>query len=161
MLRDLIRTILERSPQGDFFVSLLDAEVPDDEIPLFGGQFSVPARDIATWQLIAAMGLNGEKTLPLAFLERPWWQSPNGPQKWFDSLLIGLHAVKLAGQNDRATVDALVRRLDRPGDPDWLQSQITGTLVALTGERFAYDTDGWRTWWRTAKQSWPTQAGSG
>jgi hypothetical protein len=160
-LRALIRDMLAQDPPQGFFGAMLDADVPDEEVELFGGQFSVPARDIATWQLTAAMGLNRETGVPLAFLERPWRHPPNGPQKWFDPLLIGLHAVKVAGQNDRATVDTLIRRLDRPDDPDWLRSQVTGTLVALTGERFAYDTDGWRTWWRAAKGTWPSTPGSG
>ncbi len=154
-LLDTIRSILSANPPDGFFTSMLEAPVPDEEIEMFGGQFSVPAGDIATWQLYAAIGLNGEKTVPLTLLQNRWTHQPNGPQKWMDPLLIGLHAIQRTGQNDRATLDALVQRLDEAGDPDWLRSQVTGTLVAITGQRFAYDIAAWKSWWRSAKETWP------
>lgn len=156
-----IRSALSGNPPDGFFTSLLDAQVPDEEIEMFGGQFSVPARDIAIWQLYAAIGLNGEKTVPPSLLQRPWTHQPNGPQKWMDPLLIGLHAIQRTGQNDRATMDALVRRLDETGDPDWLRSQVTGTLGAITGRRYAYDIAAWKAWWRVAKKNWPKDGNSG
>ena len=160
-LRETIGTALSKKPPAGFFTSLLNAEVPDEEIEMFGGQFSVPARDIAIWQLYAAIGLNGEKTVSPSLLQRRWRHKPNGPQKWMDPLLIGLHAIQRTGQNDSATVDALVRRLDNVEDPDWLRSQVSGTLVAITGQRFAYDLEAWKAWWRTAKKTWPKHGNSG
>lgn len=160
-LLEQIRAALSKKPPPGFFTSLLDIAVPDEEIEMFGGRFSVPAKDIATWQLYAAIGLNGEKTVAATVLRRRWNHQPNGPQKWLDPLLIAMHALQLTGQNDRATIDALVQRLDDAGDPDWLRSQVTGTLVALTGQRFAYDSSAWKSWWRSAKANWPIDGGSG
>lgn len=160
-LLDTIRSILAANPPDGFFTAMLDAQVPDEEIEMFGGQFSVPARDIAVWQLYAAIGLNGEKTVPPSLLQRPWTHQPNGPQKWMDPLLIGLHAIQRTGQNDRATMDALVRRLDEAGDPDWLRSQVTGTLGAITGRRYAYDIAAWKAWWQSARKNWPEDGNSG
>lgn len=158
---ETIRSILSRNPPDGFFTSFLGTRFPDEEVEMFGGRFSVPARDIATWQLYAAIGLNGEKTVPPMLLERPWRHRPNGPQKWMDPLLIGMHAIQRTGQNDRATMEALVRRLDNVDDPDWLRSQVTGTLAAVTGQRFAYDIAAWKAWWRSAKQTWPKNGNSG
>ncbi|NQV98567.1 MAG: hypothetical protein HQ483_02620 [Rhodospirillales bacterium] len=153
-LRQQLSEILAQKPPIDFFAPLLAAPVADGQVATFGGRFSVPMGDIANWHLLNAMAENGEKQVPLAFLEKPWERQPNGPQKWFDNLLIALHAVQRAQQNDRATIDILIRRLDQSGDPDWLQSQVTGTLAALTGQKFAYDKDQWRAWWGAAQASW-------
>ena len=59
------------------------------------------------------------------------------------------------GQDDAATIDALVARLDRVDDPLWLTGDVVGALTALTGERFAYDRMAWRDWWETTWAEWP------
>ncbi|MEX3010200.1 hypothetical protein [Hoeflea sp. TYP-13] len=157
-LHKIISMALARNPPSGFLASLLDAEVPDVDIEIFGGRFSVPARDIARWQILAAMAQRGEKTVPARLLTTRWQRQPNRPQKWFDALLIAMHAVQLSGQNDRATVDALIGRLDNSGDPFWLQSQVTGTLTAITGMDFAYDRDAWKRWWDIVKATWPQKS---
>ena len=153
-LRAAIASVLAKKPPQGFFASLLDAAMPADEIEVFGGQFKVAARDIAHWYLIAAIARNRGRSVSPELLSQPWLQRSNRPQKWFDPLLIALHAVQLSGQNDRATMDALVSRLGRQGDPDWLSSQVTGTLAAVSGEHFAYDHEAWRNWWASARASW-------
>jgi hypothetical protein len=154
-LRKALREVLLLNPPPDFFASLLEAEVPEQDIEIFGGRFTVPARDMATWQILAAMAQNGDRSVPSELLTGPWQRQPNRPQKWFDALLIAMHAVQLSGQSDRETVDALMGRLDNAGDPDWLQSQVTGTLTAITGEHFAYDKAAWTKWWALARKNWP------
>jgi hypothetical protein len=104
------------------------------------------------------MARNRDATVPVQILAAEWNREPNRPQKWFDALLIGLHAVQLSGQNDRATVDALIGRLDNALDPDWLSSQVTGTLSAITGKPFAYDKQAWKAWWDSARDTWPADA---
>ena len=154
LLRRKIFEILAQGPPEGFFGSLLSAEYPDFDVEVFGGQFSVPAREIAVWWLIHAMEQNEEAPIPLAYLSSPWRREANGPQKWFDPLLAAMRAIQLVGQNDRRTIDALVGRLD-VGDPDWLQSQVTGTLSALTGQPHAHDRDAWKRWWEDARKAWP------
>ena len=153
-LRQAIASVLAKKPPQGFFASLLDAAMPAEGIEVFGGQFEVAARDMASWYLIAAIARNRERSVPPGLLLQPWQQHSNRPQKWFDPLLIALHAVQLSGQNDRATMDALISRLGQQGDPDWLSSQVTGTLAAVSGERFAYDHESWRNWWASARASW-------
>ena len=154
-LRRLLAEIAAGNPPPEFLASLLDARMPDRDIEVFGGQFSVEARAIGTWHILAAMAKSGNATVPAHLLETPWLRQPNGPQKWFDSLPIAMHAVLLSGQDTRATVDALIGRLDNSDDPDWLTSQVTGTLSAITGEAFAFDKAGWKDWWATASRTWP------
>jgi hypothetical protein len=153
-LRMLVDKALAAGTPPDFFSGLLEEPVADVDLRLFGGQISAPASEVAHWHLIAGMASAGERSLPIDILREEWTRQPNRPQKWFDPLLIGLYAVQQTGQNDRQTVDALVARLDSPGDPDWLQSQVTGTLSAITGQPYAYDHDAWRKWWSEAKDGW-------
>lgn len=157
-LRTLLGEMTVSTPPAGFLSSLLEADMPNGEVEVFGGQFSVAARDIGTWHILAAMARVGDPTVPVALLSADWLREANRPQKWFDALLIGLHAVQLSGQNDRATIDALIGRLDRPEDPDWLRSQVTGTLGAVTGMPFAYDISAWKAWWASARDNWPSDA---
>ncbi|MEM9107741.1 MAG: hypothetical protein AAGC96_19035 [Pseudomonadota bacterium] len=157
-LRDLLSEVTVSKPPPGFLASLLQADMPAGEVEVFGGRFSVAARDIATWHILAAMARVGDPTVPVAVLSADWTREANRPQKWFDALLIGLHAVQLSGQNDRPTVEALIGRLDRPNDPDWLLSQVTGTLSAVTGMPFAYDKTAWKEWWESAQKTWPSDA---
>ena len=157
-LLEAIGNLVSKRPPPGFFARFLEVELPEQPIEVFGGQFSVPAREIGLWHLINAMEANCEASVPVRLLEPPWSRKSNGPQKWFDPLLVAMRVIQQLRQNDRSTIDALVTRLDRSNDPDWLQSQIVGTLTAITGQRFAYDFDEWHNWWRGARGEWPDQA---
>jgi len=153
-LAEAMRAALDANPPPDFFASLLDVRVPARQVAVFGGQDSVQARDLAAWHLFAAMAQHHVAAVPPRYLSAPWERQPNRPQKWFDPLLTALHAVHLSGQNDRATIDALIGRLHRTDDPDWLRSQVTGTLTAITGQSFAYNHQAWKDWWAEARTDW-------
>ena len=60
--------------------------------------------------------------------------------------MAAIHAVAMAKQGDKATIDALLKRLEFKDDPDWLHSQVIGALTAATGQHFGYDIDAWREW---------------
>lgn len=153
-LRTMIFEILAQDPPDDFFRSLLELDFPETAVDVYGGQFTVPAREIATWLLINAMEQNREATVPLRYLTGQWLRLGNGPQKWFDPLLAAMRAIQLIGQDDQATIEALIARLDFD-DPDWLKSQVTGTLAALTRQPFAHNEDRWKNWWVDAREDWP------
>lgn len=157
-LREALQSAEAKRPPAGFFSSLLAARLPQQEIEIFGGRSSVSAADMAIWHILAAMARNGEGAIPLELLTAQWGRPTNRPQKWFDPLLVSIYAVQLTRQNDRATVNALIERLDNPGDPDWLRSQVTGTLKVITGETFAYDKAAWKNWWSSAQGSWPQEA---
>ena len=93
--------------------------------------------------------------VPVAYLAQPWAVSPNRSEKYFQPLLAALVAVERVGQSDRATIDALLRRLSYRSDPRWLTGDVVGVLTSLTGQRFAYDRTAWRNWWEGAKDRWP------
>ncbi len=50
------------------------------------------------------------------------------------------------GQEDAATLEALVARLEDAEAPLWLKGDAVGALRAITGERFSYDAATWRSW---------------
>jgi len=58
---------------------------------------------------------------------------------------------------DNESLAALVGRLNRPGDPDWLAGDIVGALTALTGQRFGHDYGAWRSWWVQHQAEAPQQ----
>ena len=85
--------------------------------------------------------------MPTDLLNQKWQQIERNSEKYFDPLLAVLMAIAETGQSDANTVDALIKRLEFGDDPPWLRGDVIGTLTAVTGQRFAYDVDSWKTWW--------------
>ena len=154
-LRSEINAVLQSNPPSEFFTSLLSAAVPDIDIDIFGGRATAAASDMAKWFILGAMARQGIGTVPVQILSTSWRRSENRPQKWFAPLLIGLYAVQVSGQNDRATIETLINRLREADDPPWLSSQVTGSLSSITGQSFAYDIGGLIDWWDRSRQDWP------
>jgi hypothetical protein len=95
--------------------------------------------------------------IPPALLAEPWTQPDNSSQKYFAAPPAAIWAAAAANQNDRATIEALIGRLTRPDDPEWLRGDVIGALTALTGRKFAYDQIAWQAWWTQAAPHWPPQ----
>ena len=146
-LRELVFRIARAGPPPGFLAQRLNAEMPDWQAPVLGGQFTVPARDLGRWILLWGMGLAKSGQVPTDYLMRPWTVPAHGSEKYFDPLLMALWAVTQTGQNDDETVGTLISRLDNAQDPLWVTGEVVGTLSALTGKRFGYDKDAWRGWW--------------
>ncbi len=154
-LHDLVYGWAVAGPPPGFFEAALAAPFPDRTVTMFGGGLTPGADNLGRHILLWAMGVAGRGTVPAALLERPWTQTSNRPQKWFDSLPMALFAVGWVGQNDKATVASLIGRLDRDGDPAWLKGDIIGALGAVTGQRFGHDIAAWHQWWTAAEPDWP------
>lgn len=154
-LRNLtFQALRQGAPQG-FFARALKEGFPSVQVGTFGGQFKMPADEIGATLLLWGMGLSGHQTVPLALLREPWSKPANSTEKYFAPVLTALWAIAAANQRDRATIDAVMERLALSADPNWLQSQVIGTLTAITDQRFAYDLLAWRRWWREARTTWP------
>jgi hypothetical protein len=80
---------------------------------------------------------------------------PNAAEKYFATAPAAIRTAGEIGQDDTATLGALIARLDRHDDPLWLTGDVVGALTALTGQRFAYDRAAWRNWWDGARAGWP------
>ena len=141
------------APPG-FFARRLKAHLPQGTVQAFGGQLTVKAADIGRTMLFWGMGLAQQKDVPIVFIKRPWGTPANSFEKYFAPQLAAIWAVAAAGQKDAATMDGLIERLEADLDPLWLRAQVIGTLAALTGKRFAYDTEKWRRWWQSARTTW-------
>ena len=100
----------------------------------------------ANWHLLWAMGRTGHGRVPLGFLSEVWAEKPHRGQKYAHPTPAAAWVISAVGQNDSATINALISRLELTGDPPWLKGDIVGALTALTGERFGYDIAAWRLW---------------
>lgn len=125
---------------------MLTGPFPVAEAKMFGDR-RFPAPKMARWYILWAMAHNGHGRVPADLISAPWEAPANRAEKYFESAPAAAWAAAELGQKDDATLEALVARLDRPGDPDWLKGDIIGALTVLTGERFAYDVAAWKSWW--------------
>ncbi len=149
VLRELVFRIARTDPPAELLSSRLSLALPSDEVPLMGGSKTVAAERLGQWILLWGMGLAGKGVVPQHLLSQPFDVPPHGSEKYFHPLLMALWTVMQTGQDDDDTLSALIARLDREDDPDWLTGDVIGALSALTGERFGYDTAAWRNWWKT------------
>jgi hypothetical protein len=138
-------------PPAGFFSERLTGPFPAEELSLIGGNVRIPAAKMARWILLWGMSLTGRGQVPLALLEEPWTVPENPSEKYFEAPPAAMWTAALVGQDDPVTVEALIGRLERKGDPLWLRGGALGALVALTGQRFGYDAVAWRRWWQQAK----------
>ncbi len=151
-LRALVSQAASQGAPSGFFANRLNTKIPSVTVSAFGGNMELKAQDIAHSILLSAMETAGYPNVPINHLLDPWDSAPNSYEKYFELELSALRAVAGSGQNDSATIDALLARLDFSGDPPWLKSQVIGTLTAVSGEHFGYDIAAWRKWAQTKKQ---------
>jgi len=148
---------LAMAGQGQALAQRLAAATAPGEVEMIGGAITPSRRAIARWYLlrgIAETGSNGGGRVPPALLALPWDRPANSSEKYLHPTPAAAWAVAMTGQNDAKTLAALIARLDRKGDPPWLLGDIVGALSALADQRFGYDRDAWRRWWR-ARASTP------
>lgn len=120
---------------------------------MFGGQSRAPSARVARWYLLWGLAMNGYARVPAKLIGATWTVKRNGAEKYLAAPPGAAWAVARLGQRDRATIGALIARLGRPGDPDWLEGDIVGALSVLTRRRFAYDRTAWRQWWRARQKT--------
>jgi hypothetical protein len=155
VLRDLVYRAALAGPPAGFLAGRLSRAFPDLRLSLIGGNVQTSARQMARWILLWGMALAGEARVPPALIAEPWSAPANRAEKYFETAPAAIWAAGETGQDDRATLAALIERLDRPGDPAWLKGDLVGALTALTGRRFGTDVAAWRAWWARAEAVWP------
>ncbi len=155
LLRTLVFDLAQAGPPRDFFASRLTAPMPSKGLSLIGGAVTVPAAELGRWLLLWGMAMSGHGRVPLTLIEEPWTTRANPSEKYFEAAPAAMWTAAMTGQNDRATIEALIARLGRAGDPLWLTGDVIGALSALTRRRFGYDIAAWRAWWELARRDWP------
>ena len=153
-LRAMVFDAVKSGAPPGFFAARLKSRFPIGTVPAFGGKMTVDAAEIGQSILLWGMGLARQGEVPTAIFRRPWSKPANSFEKYFAPQLAAIWAVVAAEQKDRATIDALMQRLEDGLDPPWLRAQVVGALTALTGERFAHDGEKWRRWWAAARPTW-------
>ena len=154
VLRNDVYRLARIGPPAGFFTRLLDTPMPTTPLRLIGGAVEVPAAKLGRWILLWGMTVSGRGPVPPALIAEPWSAPANPSEKYFEAAPAAIRAAVFTGQRDRATIDALIGRLDA-GGPPWLRSDAMGGLAALTGKGFGPDPEAWRVWWAKARASWP------
>lgn len=153
-LRDLVFDFARQKPAPESWAPLMDPSWPEVSQSHFSDGSAIGAETLGRWILLWGMAEAGQGAVPLDWLSEPWATPANPAEKYYATAPAAIWAAGQIGQNDAATIDALVARLDRLGDPLWLTGDVVGALTALTGERFAYDRAAWRAWWWEARADW-------
>jgi hypothetical protein len=154
-IRDLVyRAALAGPPEG-FFAARLQRRFPERRLSLIGGAASPSAAAVGRWILLWGMALARRGPVPPELIGAPWQAPPNRAEKYFQAAPAAIWAAAAIGQDDRATIAALIGRLGRAGDPEWLTGDAAGALTALTGRRFGFDQGAWRAWWAAEEADWP------
>lgn len=148
-LRFAVRPLaLDRSQEtSDALIRRLSGPFPEGSARMFGRR-QIRTELMAPWYLLWAIAHNGRGRVPLHYFDNPWTSKPNRAEKYIHPPLAAAWAVGRLNQRDNATLAALMKRLDRTGDPNWLIGDMVGALTDLTGKRFGYDLSAWRRWWR-------------
>jgi hypothetical protein len=179
-LRDLVFAVVQAKPPSEIWVAFLDRIWPEASQSHFSDGSAITAEMLGRWILLWGMSLSdtgdvafdwlnafstaqvspaGESyaaaQVPLEWLNEPWTTPANPAEKYYATVPAAIWTVGRIGQNDRATIDALIARLERQDDPLWLAGDVVGALTALTGQRFAYDRAAWRDWWVKGQIGWP------
>lgn len=140
---------------GEALIERLRGPFPDVEGRLFGGQLAVPAATMARWYLLWAIALNGRGSIPPALITEPWTERANRSEKYLHPGPAAAWAIAQLGQADDKTIAALIAGLGRSDYPMWFRGDLVGALSAVTGERFGYDAQRWRSWWEKQRNSDP------
>lgn len=148
-LRALISQASANGAPSGFFSERLNVKIPDIRISAFGGNLELRAEDYAHALILGGMEQSERAEVPIRFLSDRWTSPSNSYEKYFEIELSALRAVAASGQNDRATLSALLKRLDYEDDPPWFRSQIIGTLTAISGQHFGYNIPAWQKWAKT------------
>ncbi len=152
-LRGAVRAVARYGGRavGEALAARLASPGPDTPVKLFGGNVVVPAATMGRWYLLWGMAYTGHGRVPTELLTAPWRQPPNRGEKYMEPAPLAMWAAARLGQDDAATLGALVVTLGRRGDPTWLDGDRVGALTALTGQRFGYDLAAWRAWWMSRR----------
>ena len=152
---EILRALaLYRSPAvGRALSDRLGRPYPGAMQRMFGGQSRAPSARVARWYLLWGLAMNGSGRVPTKLIGAPWTVKRNGAEKYLAAPPGAAWAAAWLAQRDPNTISALIARLGRPGDPDWLEGDIVGALTVLTGQRLGYNRIAWRQWWRAQQKT--------
>ena len=110
---------------------------------------------LARWFLLYGAGLSGKGRVELSWLGEAWTAVPRSSEKYFETSVAAIWAVGFMHQSNRETIDALIERLARSGEPAWLKGDVVAALTCVTDQRFGHDLKSWIAWWTKARADWP------
>ncbi len=131
---------------GNYLSDFMLEEFTNETIATFTGN-DYKFRQIIRWFSLHMMAVNGHGAIPTEWLSGGWRNENVPSEKYFYIYLAAVRAVGWIGQDDNATISALISRLTQTNEPAWVKADAIASLTALTGQRFAYDIDKWLGWW--------------
>lgn len=146
LIRLLDPLIATHSPQAAQALAQRIGRTPRDAATARLAGHLVPAANKADWQLLWAIARIGRGHIAPDILGTAFNDAPQRSEKYAAAAAAAAWTVGELGQSDDPTLDALIARLEREGDPLWLAGDMVGALTALTGCRFGYDAVAWRAW---------------
>lgn len=153
ILRDRILALARAGPPPGFFAERLIAERPEERLSLIGGNVTIDAAGYARWLLLFGMTVAGEGRVPPDLLRLPFTERRNPAEKYFSTLPAAVASTVVLGQDDPATIDALITRLEAAtGEPAWLRRDLVTALAALTGRPPEDEPRAWRRWWEGMRE---------
>jgi hypothetical protein len=137
---------------GQQLTGYLEKPLPVELARLFEGNATASATHVMQWYVLWAMGLNGHGQVPLEILQAPWTEPANDREKYWHPAPAAAWTAARLGQDDEATLAAIIERLTTQDDPRWLVGDFVGALHTLTGEQFGYDVVAWQQWWNDQRE---------
>lgn len=133
---------------GEAVTRLLSEELEGESVTMFTEE-TISWQSLVHWYLISALARNGHGLLKPSFINSGQRISDQFSGKVFNPMVAAIVAVGWLGQDDPATISALMKRLNHDSDPAWLKADLIGALTATTKMTFGYDIDAWNVWWQT------------
>lgn len=145
-LGDALQFALQNGAPSGFFAERLRGDIANNAYNGFGSAGQTGTKDVAQMLILSAMAEARHPNVPIEMILMRWRSPANSYEKYIEPAMAAIHAVARAQQGDKATIAALLQRLDYKDDPDWLRSQIIGAMTAATGQHFGYDIAAWQRW---------------
>jgi len=145
--RSLGRHPLLKVPEfGAALTRLLSTPIDGAPVTMFTGR-TISHNDLIHWYLMTTLAINGHGYIDPAVINSR--EELNVPEsaKVFNPSIAAIVASGWLQQRDRATLAALMIRLNNETDPLWVKADVIAALTALTDNRFGYDIGKWNIWW--------------
>jgi hypothetical protein len=130
-LRNIIDKWVMRGLSGDKLSQYLTASFPEGEVKLIGGRAFASHERFGRWILMWGMRRAGSGTVPVQWLHQPFAEPENSSEKYFSEPAAAAWTAAAIGQNDDATMSAMLARTINRDQPVWLQRDYEANFKVL------------------------------
>lgn len=120
-LRNVIDKWVMRGLKGEVLSPYLTASFPEGDVKLIGGRAFASHERFGRWILMWGMRRAGGGSVPVSWLRQPFDEPRNDSAKYFSEPVAAGWTAAAIGQNDKATMEAMLARAINRDQPDWLR----------------------------------------